>query len=184
MPKHKANQYQASAIKRTRASVIPFENYVKVIDIIGKGESIKKLLQDKTSPHCFPGQPSNMAFYHKLASEPLLQERYATAQKAALLHKIDSMHEMIEDREKDFYTDSDGKIRINSNAVQRDKLIMGFTQWQSEHLLPEYKKSISTNVNIVVNLAETYNSALARIKDIDVVSTHSQVPDNQEETTV
>jgi hypothetical protein len=125
--------------KRINGVIVPPDQVViiqtnaakEVIDLIAhKGYGVNKAIKtiDNIDIH---------AFYKLIDNDASLLQQYTRA----LEYKADVIAERItkvsHNRNNDFYTDSEGNVKPNPVAVQRDRLIMDADKWLLSKIAPK-----------------------------------------------
>ena len=102
-------------------------------------------------------------FFNLVDNNPLLLQQYTRA----LELKADIIAERIirnsHNRSNDFYTDTDGNVKPNPVAVQRDRLILDADKWLLSKIAP---KKYGDRINIDAKIEHTQPLSIDQVNDI------------------
>ena len=124
-------------------------------DIQEKGYSLSKACKDRSI--------SRMMFIDYIDKDTRLVDMYARAVEYRNDLKAERIIKLAHNRGNDFYTDSQGNIRPNPVAVQRDRLIIDSEKWLLSKLAP---RKYGDRLQIDADIKHTAPLSLDQVNDI------------------
>lgn len=123
---------------RGRPSSFTWEVGNEICERLSVGESLNSILKSAHMPAY-----KTVMFWVVTADEgshPFLREfrkKYARAREAQAEFHVDSIHEIAADGRNDYYTDEDGKLRVDHENIARSKLRIDVIKWSAAKMRPK-----------------------------------------------
>lgn len=148
----------------------PIEHYYPIFAAIASGSTVQSALDN---PRCNPFNISKDYFFYSITDtreeiNQTISNEYSRARAAKIELEIDQIIDFADNSSDDLYTDSDGKIKVNSNAPRRDDLRIKARQWVAERLMAgKYGQKTDTNITVNVSLRDRLRAAKGNLIEME-----------------
>jgi hypothetical protein len=127
--KQLARRQQEDAPKTGRPTIFSNELADRICTELASGRSARSVCSDK-------GMPSMQTFWRWLREIATFREQYARAKQEAADALVEEMLDIADDATGDYAEDEQGRIRFNSENVQRSRLKIETRKWIASKLKP------------------------------------------------
>lgn len=116
--------------KTGRATIFSDALADRICTELASGRSARSVCNDK-------GMPSMQTFWRWLRENPAFREQYARAKQEAADALVEEMLDIADDASGDYVEDAQGRLRFNSENVQRARLRIDTRKWIASKLKPQ-----------------------------------------------